>query len=130
MSTNMIAIEITLNRALVAHRNWKTLLREAAAKGESLDAATIKRDDCCDLGRWLQSSGRTLYGHKPEFTDLLKKHNHFHSIAGMVAAIINSGDMEAAQTHLGSNSQYSTASNEVGLSIMVLKAAVSGAKCE
>lgn len=128
MDTNIIETELTLDRALAAHRNWKVRLREAATKGEELDETTIKRDDCCDLGRWLKSGGRTLYGHKPEFTDLVNKHRQFHSVAGMVAAIINSGESEAAQTQLGSSSQYSMASNEVGASIMVLKVVVLGAK--
>lgn len=128
MPTTISETQLTLDKSLAAHRNWKTRLRDAAVKGEELDEYAIKRDDCCDLGIWLHSSGRALYGHKPEFIDLLDKHKHFHAVAGMVAEIINSGDSEAAQLHLGGSTQFSMASNEVISSIMNLKAAVSGVK--
>ncbi len=115
---------MTLDKAVNAHRQWKTTLQAAAANRETLDVETIQRDDCCDLGKWLASDGRRLYGHRPEFTNLVNKHSAFHSIAGVVAAFINDGVQDAARSHLRGGSQFAFASTEVSVAITLLKAQV------
>jgi hypothetical protein len=115
---------ITLDKALHAHRQWKATLQTAAVKGETLDAETIKRDDCCDLGKWLADDGRRLYGHRPEFSNLVNKHSEFHSIAGVVAGFVNDGAQDAARSHLRGGSQFAFASAEVSVAIALLRAQV------
>ena len=115
---------MTLDKALDAHRQWKTTLQTAAANREVLDVDTIKRDDCCDLGEWLVAEGRRLYGSRPEFTNLVSKHTEFHGIAGVIAGLINDGAHDAVLSHLRGGSQFAFASTEVNVAITLLKAQV------
>jgi hypothetical protein len=115
---------LTLDQAMLGHQLWKSSLQNAVESGEKLDVALIRRDDCCDLGKWLQSDGRVAYGHSPEFSKLLDIHNEFHLVTSVVANIINGKDYEQAKTMLDGSSQFSSASREVALAILRLKAFV------
>jgi hypothetical protein len=115
---------LTLDKALDAHRQWKATLQAAAANRETLDVEIIKRDDCCDLGKWLASDGRRLYGGRPEFINLVGKHTEFHCIAGVVASFINDGAQDAVRSHLRGGSQFAFASTEVCVAIALLRAQV------
>lgn len=117
-------VAVTLDSALYAHQQWKVKLREAVQSGEQLDIETIRRDDCCDLGKWLHSEGRTHFGHSPEFVKLLATHYDFHLITSVVARIINSKDYDQAKAMLEGSSQFASASADVAMAIMRLKAAI------
>ena len=119
-----IATVTTLDNAFSTHALWKAKLLAAVESGEKLDVATIKRDDCCDLGKWLYSEGQRNFGTKPEFISLLEKHKDFHSITGIVAGIVNEKDDVLAKAMMGGSSQFGSASMEVGVAILRLKKAV------
>lgn len=123
-ASNINSTLITLDNAFRVHNNWKNRLKEAAASGQPLDTATIKRDDCCELGMWLYADGKRLYGQKPEFVKLIEKHQDFHAVASIVATIINKKEVANAEAMLQGSSQFSSASTEVLMAIMQLKATV------
>ena len=50
------------NEAIKAHSDWKMKLRSAIQAQTTLDAATIARDDCCVLGKWLHGESRAQFG--------------------------------------------------------------------
>jgi methyl-accepting chemotaxis protein len=125
MSDLVLETALTLERAFAAHQQWKVKLQESVAARAELDVATIRRDDCCELGKWLHSDARTHYGHKPEFKNLLAKHASFHLVASVVAGIINTKKYEEATAMLQDYSLFSTASADVGMAIMALKRASS-----
>lgn len=110
-----------LSRALKAHEQWKLKLQTAVEDGSPLDVALLSRDDCCELGKWLNSEGRYSYGGKPEFVNLVDKHTEFHHVAGTVAGIINSNGAQNLGSLLQSGSQYSFASTDVRFAIMQLQ---------
>jgi methyl-accepting chemotaxis protein len=95
-------------------------LRSAAAKHEQIDAETISRDDCCEMGKWLHGAGGSKYGGKPTFVDLLARHKTFHMEAGKVARAVNQG-VANVEGMLDSGTPFSSASNEVGRLIVQLK---------
>jgi methyl-accepting chemotaxis protein len=115
---------MNLDDAISAHAQWKTKLRVAIARHEVLDAATIGKDNCCELGKWLYGEGRGLYSAKPEFTNLIAKHKGFHAEAGRVAVTINAKKFDDADKMIGSTSSFGAASNEVGVAINALKRAI------
>lgn len=117
---------LTLDRAFAAHQQWKIKLQESVTARATLDVATIRRDDCCELGKWLHSDARSAYGHKPEFKNLLAKHASFHLVASVVAGIINTKQYGEATALLQDYSLFSTASADVGMAIMALKRAANG----
>ncbi|MBS3954190.1 MAG: CZB domain-containing protein [Methylomicrobium sp.] len=110
-----------LDAALQAHSEWKIKLRSGISKREFMDAATIGRDDCCKLGKWLHGGGQKQYQHLSSFHDCLNKHAAFHREAGKVAEIINQGQYEKAESLLDSGSAFAAASSQVGVAIVTLK---------
>ncbi len=115
------ALDINVDSAIEAHRQWKVKLRKAIEHAEQLDAQTIGRDDCCALGQWLHGSGRQRFGSQPGFVALIDEHRGFHQAAGAVARSINAGRMDEARQQLGAGTPFSTASNGVALALMRLK---------
>jgi hypothetical protein len=113
--------EINLDKAIEAHAQWRSRLRAAAQNQDTLDADTIARDDCCDLGRWLHGSAGAQYGSRPSFVALLDKHRAFHSLAGRIAEHINRGAYTEAEEALGGNTPFSRASSEVGAAIVRMR---------
>jgi len=114
-------VGINLDNAIKAHADWRATLRTAAAKNEQLDAETISRDNCCEMGKWLHGAGGSKFGGKPTFVSLINAHQDFHTEAGKVAKIINQGDGAQATQMLESGTGFSQTSNEVSRLIVQLK---------
>jgi len=114
---------MNLNDAIGAHAQWKTKLRMAISRKEQMDAATISRDDCCELGRWLHGDAKRM-GNLAAYREVVQAHADFHKQAGKVAAAINAGKYEDASKMLGNATPYSDASAAVGLALTHLKQAV------
>ncbi len=114
-------MHITLAEAFASHHHWKMKLEQSLKLGEKLDVETIKRDDCCDLGKWLIDEGRLQYGALPEYTSLVSKHRDFHLVTAAVANIINNKDAMCVHEMLGNTSQFVRASLEVGMAIRALQ---------
>ncbi len=119
---------INLDNAIKAHADWRSKLRLASQQNEKLDADTVGRDDCCELGKWLHGAGKSKYGHKPTFVSLLGEHRVFHQEAGKVARGINQGiGAERTDKMLASETGFSRASNTVTRLIVQIKKEISGA---
>ena len=113
-----------LGTAYKTHVQWRIQLKEAIRTGGKLDVPTIKRDDCCDLGKWLHGQGKGLYGTKPEFVKLVEMHYVFHRETAIVANAINELDREAATEMMDMSRAFGRASLEVGMAINALKGAI------
>jgi methyl-accepting chemotaxis protein len=114
-----------LDQAIQAHSAWKIKFRTAITKQETMDAATISKDNCCDLGKWLHGEGKLDFGALSSHTDCVRKHAAFHIEAGKVATAINARQFIAAQNMIGStDTPYAKASLAVSSSILKLKADV------
>ncbi len=100
-----------LNKTIVAHVAWKGRLRSAIEGGELPDAAMIRADDQCDLGKWICKIG-TSYQHLPEFQELKSQHARFHRVAADVIEMIEKGDADMAHSELESG-DYAKASMQV-----------------
>lgn len=113
-----------LNSASQAHAEWKVKLRMAIAKKESLDAATISKDNCCALGKWLHGEAKGQFGKFPAYLDCVSKHAEFHREAGKVASAINAADFDRASKMLDAGTPYAHATSAVSSAILGLKKAV------
>lgn len=112
-----------LDKAVAAHAQWKTKFRAAITAKETMDAATIGKDNCCELGKWLHGEGKGQLGGKPEFTALVEKHKGFHVEAGKVATLINGKKFVEAEAAIGGATPFGRASTETGIAISRLKQA-------
>jgi methyl-accepting chemotaxis protein len=117
-----LSAPISLDNAIKAHADWRLKLRTASQQHEKLDADTITRDDCCELGKWLHGSGKSKFGSNPNFVALLDAHKAFHQEAGKVARAVNqdmgTGKVEAM---LAADTGFSRASNTVTRLIVQMK---------
>jgi methyl-accepting chemotaxis protein len=110
---------IDVDAIIDGHRQWKVKLRDAIENGEKVDVATLSRDDCCALGKWIYADGQRLR-ERASFTALVGNHARFHSVAGRVGTLINEGHFEQAIDALAPNTDFSHATSDV---VMVLSAA-------
>ncbi len=110
-----------LDSAIQKHSEWKTKFRTAISKQESLDAPTISKDNCCELGKWLHGEAKSKFSKLSSHGECLSKHATFHLEAGKVAALINSKKYQEAESAISAVSSYASASNAVGVAILKLK---------
>lgn len=112
---------MNLDEAVQKHAGWKIKFRSAISKKEQLDAATISKDNCCEVGQWLHGEGRARYGTKPEFQKARDKHKLFHAEAGKIANLINGGMYSQAEAALDLGTAYTNVSSELGVAFLALK---------
>lgn len=110
-----------LNECIKAHSDWKIKLRGAIQAQSTMDVATIARDDCCVLGKWLHGESRGPYGLLKSHKECLRQHAEFHRQASQVAAAINAGKYAQAEGMLGTGTPYANASQAVVMAIGTLK---------
>ena len=121
------ALGINLDNAIRAHADWRSRLRTAAAKGDRLDADTVGRDDCCELGKWLHGEGGKRHGAHTSFAALIDAHRAFHVEAGKVASTINGGETGKAERMLDGGTPFASTSSEVARLIVQLKREIGAA---
>jgi methyl-accepting chemotaxis protein len=86
-----------------------------------MDADTISKDNCCELGKWLHGEAKSKYGKLASHSECITKHAEFHKEAGKVANTINSKKYTEAEVMLGANKPYASASSAVGMAVLHLK---------
>jgi hypothetical protein len=106
-----------IDEALQSHAAWKRTLHEAIASRQSdLSAEELRRDDLCQLGKW-------LHGLSPEeragndFPLVFSLHARFHQISGSVLAHALAGNVETALRMLEFNSEYGLVSGKLVLAL-------------
>ncbi len=110
-----------LNAAIQKHAEWKSKFRNAISKKEQMDVASIQKDNCCDLGKWLHGEAKAQYSKLASHGECVTKHAAFHREAAKVAETINKGSYAAAEALMDAGTAYTKASSEVGVAIMHLK---------
>lgn len=113
-----------LNMAIQKHAEWKYKFRTAMTTLEPMDVATISKDNCCEIGKWLHGEAKASHGHLGGYAKCLSAHAAFHIEAGKIAALINSHKTDEAERMLASGTPYHEASKRVGVAIIELKNAI------
>jgi len=112
---------MNLDNAVQTHAQWKTKLRSAIAKHETLDLINLSRDDMCELGQWLHGEGKAHYGLLGAHADCVHKHLVFHREVIKVARSVNAKEFETAEAQLGAASDYAKASSALSVSFLQLR---------
>ena len=110
-----------LDSAIGRHAEWKLKFRSAISKKESMDAETIKKDNCCELGKWLHGEAKTKFGRLTSHAECVQKHAAFHIEAGKVATAINAKKYVEAEAMINAGTTFAEASSALGVAIMRLK---------
>ena len=110
-----------LDLAVKKHAEWKLKFRSAISNKETMDVATISKDNCCELGKWLHGEAKHKLGHLASYLDCVGKHAVFHTEAGKVASAINAKKYAEAESMIDAGTSYHAVSGAVGTAIMRLK---------
>lgn len=112
---------LKIRQAIDAHQRWKGRLEKYldGASEEMLEIATVSRDNCCALGQWIYSEGKSRFGTIDEYEQLRHTHAQFHLAAGEILLEHQSGNTEKARQMLA-GSEYRRTSNRVQLGIVRL----------
>ncbi|MEO0002336.1 MAG: hypothetical protein RLZZ22_28 [Pseudomonadota bacterium] len=117
---------LDFDRALETHHQWRVTLRNSIARKLKVDVDMLRRDDCCDLGRWLHGSGGQAWSSNPAFTRLLQNHRDFHQEAGKVGDLINQNQLREAERLVGPSHLFHKAGLQVASGIRALREIVQG----
>ncbi len=109
-----------LNQAIVKHSELKSRLRWAITLMETMDAETISKDNCCEVGYWRHGESKPKMGKLASHAECVSKHAQFHVEAGKVAKAINAKKYTEAEAMLNPDTPYWNASTTVVMAIMHL----------
>ena len=88
--------------AVREHQQYTVDVRNAVMRKLRLDADRLRQPNCCQLGSWLESSGRQRYGHMPLFREVVQQHKALHQEVGRAADAVNAGRYPEALSMLES----------------------------
>jgi len=104
---------LDVDGAIDAHRQWKVKLRDAIENQAPVDTDTLRRDDCCALGKWIYGEGRQRFGSQPRFAELIERHKHFHQVAAGVGELVNRREWRQAEEAIAPGTPFSQATRAV-----------------
>ncbi|MGA9665403.1 MAG: CZB domain-containing protein [Gallionella sp.] len=120
MAINQAAI-MDLDQVIERHSQWKVKFRVAITGHEKMDAETITKDNCRELGKWLHGEAKSRFGHLASHKECVARHAAFHIEAGKVAKAIYAERFKEAEAMIDVNTPYTNASKEVAGAILKLK---------
>ncbi len=92
---------VQVNKALAAHSMWKQRLRDAVATGYSdFQVEKVKRDDCCEFGKWLYGCPEKVRTEGKHWTCVKDLHATFHREAGTILEKALGGKKEEANKEI------------------------------
>ena len=98
--------------AITAHFQWNQRLHRVIDGAETVDVATVAKDDVCPLGRWIHGEARRSLD--PAVHDHLRSaHAGFHVVAAEVADAAMSGRSDEARRALAFDGAFVRASSGV-----------------
>ncbi len=115
---------MNLDNEILRHADWKIRFSKAIFRRESLDSyvmENIRKDNCCELGKWLHGEGKAQYGGLPSYKACLKKHAEFHAEAEKVANAINAKQYRDASKMIDGDSAFNTVVSETCCEAIRLK---------
>jgi hypothetical protein len=95
-------------------------LQSAILNKEQLDVETIKRDDCCELGKWLYGKG-DRYSIFSKYSICIEKHKELHIEAAKIAETINAEKYTEAKLMTEDGGFFSQLITSLCISLMLLK---------
>jgi len=102
-----------IDKYIAAHGMWKARLRQVITTGKSdTPAATIRRDDQCEFGKWLHSASPSDRRH-PSFVQVKSLHQQFHQAAAHVVELAAAGKAADAERLMAFGGEFAAISVEL-----------------
>lgn len=112
---------MNLDDAIKVHTDWKIKLQAYLRKPDgSLEPAKVRLDNACKLGQWLYGEAKK-YSSLPEYDILIKEHARFHRAAASVVEKAHKGQDVSAESALGGDSEFASASRNLVNAVMAAK---------
>jgi len=106
-----------IDRALLAHKEWKDRLEHAIITGQSdFEPIIVMRDNACEFGKWLYSLPANEKSSE-NFNIVKNLHAEFHKIAGDILKHAISGNKNEAKARLSFGGTYGIASAKLGVAL-------------
>jgi hypothetical protein len=100
-----------IEAAITGHGAWRTILQHAIETGtSSVDIARAKRDDRCELGKWLYREADARDRRSPSYARVRELHQAFHVEAARVLDLALQGRKPEAEAAMAMRSPYASAS--------------------
>jgi hypothetical protein len=102
-----------IDKAILAHKEWKNRLESAIAMGHSdFKPAIVMKDNVCEFGKWLYSL--SVDEKSSENYDIVRNlHAEFHKIAGDILQDAISGNIDEAKAKFLFGGTYGIASSKL-----------------
>ena len=115
-----------LQRAIGVHLLWKARLKAALESGLSLPSAeSLRREDLCEFGKWLQAHASTSGNKSDHFQTVNRLHAAFHQAAADVVDLDLGGDTPTATSRVGPGGTFHEASDRLLLAMKAWHASLS-----
>ena len=106
-----------INRAIAAHAQWKTRLRQAIESGKSeWTADSVRPDNLCEFGKWLCSSS-SAETTTERWKTIKALHTEFHKEAARILALALTGRKAEAAAAVALGSHFSKTSADLTLTL-------------
>jgi methyl-accepting chemotaxis protein len=110
-----------IDRAMAAHGNWKTRLRDAIHSGKSdANVATVAVDNACEFGKWFLSLPNAERG-SAQGRVVQTLHAQFHRAAANVLEMALAGRREEAELAMGTTKEFAQVSAKLTVAMIEWK---------
>jgi hypothetical protein len=109
-----------IDQAIAAHGYWKEYLRNAIKTGQiDTPVETIRSDNQCIFGKWLDSSLLTpMEEASPHYKTVKERHAEFHRTAACVVELVLAGKKDDAERMMSLGGEYAKVSAELTTAMM------------
>ena len=107
--------EDVINKALLAHGEWKRRLAQAIQDGKELTPELAAADDQCELGKWLCLD--TAVQCQPVCERVKKLHSDFHREASRILALAQAGRRNEAMNAVALDSEFTRLSGALAFAL-------------
>jgi hypothetical protein len=102
-----------IDKYIAAHGMWKARLRQVITTGKSdAPAATVRRDDQCEFGKWLHAATPIDRRH-PHFQTVKQLHQRFHHAAAHVVELAAAGKSAEAERLMAMGGEFAQVSMQL-----------------
>jgi hypothetical protein len=112
-----------IRNAIAAHAMWKARLKIAIKTGEiDTPVETIRMNDQCDFGKWLDASTLTAADKSSDHYKTVRAlHTEFHETAARVVELALTGYKREAENMMALNGEYTAISAKLIQAMMSWK---------
>jgi methyl-accepting chemotaxis protein len=88
--------EIDFSTYILQHHRWVSRVGSALAGNQTIKLSEMTDHHSCDVGKWIDSEGESLFRGNPVFPELKRSHEQVHRLLMEIVRNLNDGKTEEA----------------------------------